>query len=146
MSRNTSVSGVCPSWGVWCMAKALVTIGNVDLPTPSSYVGLTSTLVDSGRNTEGVMIGAVIREDVGKVELAWNYLTVGEWAFILQQFSSAFGGGFTREVTFYDQVRADWITREMYVGDRTSAGLIQLDPVTGLPKGWSKPKLSLIEV
>ena len=146
MSKSTSVSVVCPSWEVWYMAKALVTIGERDLPTPSSYVGLTSTLVDSGRNTEGVMIGAVIREDVGKVELMWNYLTVGEWASILQQFSSTFGGGFTRDVTFFDQVRADWITREMYVGDRTSSGLIQLDPVTGAPKGWKNPKLSLIEV
>ena len=128
------------------MAKALVIIGDDALPTPSSDVGLTSTLVDSGRNTEGVMIGAVIREDVGKVELMWNFLTVTEWASILQKFSSTFGGSFSQKVTFYDQVRADWITREMYVGDRTSAGSIQLDPITGAPKGWKGPKLSLIEV
>ena len=128
------------------MAKALVIIGDDALPTPSSYVGLTSTLVDSGRNTEGVMIGAVIREDVGKVELMWNFLTVTQWAAILQKFSSTFGGAFSQKVTFYDQVRADWITREMYVGDRTSAGSIQLDPITGAPKGWTGPKLSLIEV
>lgn len=128
------------------MAKALVIIGDDALPTPSSYVGLTSTLVDSGRNTEGVMIGAVIREDVGKVELMWNFLTVAQWAAILQKFSSTFGGAFSQKVTFYDQVRADWITREMYVGDRTSAGSIQLDPITGAPKGWKGPKLSLIEV
>lgn len=128
------------------MAKALVTIGEHDLPTPSTYVGLTATLVDSGRNTEGYMIGAVIREDVGKVEVSWKYLTVAQWASILQKFSSKFGGAFSQDVTFYDQVRADWITREMYVGDRTSGGLIQLDPVTGAPRGWENPKLSLIEV
>lgn len=128
------------------MAKALVTVGDTALPTPSTYVGLTSTLVDSGRNTEGYMIGAVIREDVGKVEVSWKYLTVAQWASILQKFSSQFGGAFSQNVTFFDQVRADWITREMYVGDRTSAGLIQLDPVTGAPRGWENPKLSLIEV
>ena len=128
------------------MAKALVTVGEAALPNPSTYVGLTATLVDSGRNTEGVMIGAVIREDVGKVEVSWNYLTVAQWASILQKFSSKFGGAFSQDVTFYDQVRADWITREMYVGDRTSSGLIQLDPVTGAPRGWKNPKLSLIEV
>lgn len=128
------------------MAKALVTIGKDDLPTPSSYVGLTATLVDSGRNTEGYMIGAVIREDVGKVEVSWKYLTVNQWASILQKFSSKFGGAFSQNVTFFDQVRADWITREMYVNDRTSGGLIQLDPVTGMPRGWENPKLSLIEV
>ena len=128
------------------MAKALVTVGEAALPNPSTYVGLTATLVDSGRNTEGYMIGAVIREDVGKVEVSWNYLTVAQWASILQKFSSKFGGAFSQDVTFYDQVRADWITREMYVGDRTSSGLIQLDPVTGAPRGWKNPKLSLIEV
>lgn len=128
------------------MAKALVTIGTSDLPTPSSYVGLTSTIVDSGRNTEGVMIGAVIREDVGKVEMSWNYLTVAQWSAILKKFSSVHGGSFSQNVTFFDQVRADWITREMYVNDRTSAGLIQLDPITGAPRGWKNPKLSLIEV
>ena len=128
------------------MAKALVTIGTSDLPTPSSDVGLTSTIVDSGRNTEGVMIGAVIREDVGKVEMSWNYLTVTQWSAILKKFSSVHGGSFSQNVTFFDQVRADWITREMYVSDRTSAGLIQLDPITGAPRGWKNPKLSLIEV
>ena len=128
------------------MAKALVTVDKFALPDPSSYVGITSTLVDSGRNTEGVMIGAVIREDVGKVELTWNYLTVDDWKSILQKFSSVHGGSFTQMVEFYDQVRADWITREMYVGDRTSSGLIQLDPITGMPRGWKNPKLSLIEV
>ena len=128
------------------MAKALVTIGTSDLPTPSSYVGLTSTIVDSGRNTEGVMIGAVIREDVGKVEMSWNYLTVAQWSAILKKFSSVHGGSFSQNVTFFDQVRADWITREMYVSDRTSAGSIQLDPITGAPRGWKNPKLSLIEV
>lgn len=128
------------------MAKALVTVGSTALPTPSSYVGLTSTLVDSGRNTEGVMIGAVIREDVGKVEMSWNYLTVDQWSSILKNFSSVFNGSFIQNVTFFDQVRADWITRKMYVSDRTSSGLIQLDPVTGTPRGWKNPKLSLIEV
>ena len=128
------------------MAKPLVSIDGWDVPTPSSYVGLTSTLVDAGRNTNGVVIGSVVREDVGKVELYWNYLTVQEWAAILQKFSTALGGSFYQKVTFFDQVRADWITREMYVSDRTSAGLHQLHPITGEPQGWKGPTLSLVEV
>lgn len=128
------------------MAKALVEIEGFALPTPSQYVGLTATIVNAGRNVKGVTIGTVIREDVGKVELSWKYLTVKQWSDILKLFSPTFGGGFYRNVTFYDQVRADWITREMYVSDRTSAGLIQLDPIMQTPRGWENPKLALVEV
>ena len=128
------------------MAKALVEIEGYALPTPSQYVGLTATIVNAGRNVKGVTIGTVIREDVGKVELSWKYLTVKQWSDILKLFSPTFGGGFYRNVTFYDQVRADWITREMYVSDRTSAGLIQLDPIMQTPRGWENPKLALVEV
>ena len=128
------------------MAKALIEIEGFALPTPSQYVGLTATIVNAGRNVKGVTIGTVIREDVGKVELSWKYLTVKQWSDILKLFSPTFGGGFYRNVTFYDQVRADWITREMYVSDRTSAGLIQLDPIMQTPRGWENPKLALVEV
>ena len=47
--------------------KALVTIGGYELPEPSSYSGNTATLVDSARNAQGVTVGAVIRDDVGKI-------------------------------------------------------------------------------
>ena len=33
----------------------------------------------------------------------------------------------------------------MYVGDRTSSGMIYLDK-NGNPQGWLNPKLSLVEV
>jgi hypothetical protein len=128
------------------MPNALVSIGGIELPTPSTYVGLTSTLVDAGRNVEGYVIGAVIRNDIGKVEMTWNYLTVDQWATILQLFTPALGGAFYRDVTFYDQVRATWVTREMYVSDRTTSGLFRLNPATGIPVGWRSPKLSLVEV
>ena len=39
--------------------KALVSVGEYDFPEPSSYVGQTSTLVDSARNVQGVMVGSV---------------------------------------------------------------------------------------
>lgn len=126
--------------------NALVTIGTTALPTPSAYSGITSTIVDSGRNVLGVVIGAVVRDDVGKVEMSWHYLTAAQWSNILKLFSPTFGGSFYRDVTFYDQVRADWITREMYVSDRTSTGVFKLNPTTGAPEGWVEPKLSLVEV
>ena len=127
------------------MARALVRIRDYDLPTPSSYIGLTADLVDSGRNTEGYIIGSVIREDIAKVEITYNYLTVTQWSTILKMFKSSAGGAFANPVTFFDQVTGDWVTRNMYVGDRTSAGMFRLN-AAGEPVGWDSPKLQLIEV
>ena len=125
------------------MAKALVTVAGYALPEPSSYSGSTSTLVDAGRNVEGKFIGSVVRSDVAKVELKWNYLTVQEWANINQLFLGP--NNFVREVEFFDQVRGTWTVREMYVSDR-SAGMWRRHPVTGDVLGWMDCALSLIEV
>ena len=125
--------------------RALVSIGGVDLPTPSSYIGTTSTLVDSGRNAEGYVIGAVVRDDVAKVEMTFNYLPIQEWSNMLKMFSPKFGGSFYNEVTFFDETAGDWTTREMYVSDRTSGGMLKVEPNTGQPVGVVKAKFSLIE-
>ncbi len=125
--------------------RALVTVGDYQFPEPSSYSGSTSTLVDSARNAEGRMIGAVIREDVAKVEIGWRYLTVEQWADVLKCFKTGAGGSFTNLVTFFDQTSGNWITREMYVSDRT-AGMWRRDPVNGSVLGWTDCSLSLVEV
>lgn len=124
---------------------AMVSIGDFDFPEPSEYTGTTATLVDSARNTEGYVVGAVIRDDVGKVELTWNFLTVAQWANILAQFSIKRGGKFINDVTFFCQDTGTWETRQMYVSDR-SAGVFRRDPDTGEVIGYKSPKLSLIEV
>lgn len=125
--------------------KALITVGGYEFPEPSTYSGSTSTLVDSGRNTAGVTVGSVIRDDVGKVEVSWKYLTIEQWANILKCFSIARGGSFYNSVTFFCQDIGDWTTREMYVSDR-SAGMWRRDPETGDVLGWTDCKLSLVEV
>ena len=43
---------------------AVVTVAGVELPEPSEYSANTSTIVDSGRNVEGKVIGSVVRHDV----------------------------------------------------------------------------------
>lgn len=55
--------------------QALVSVNGVDLPEPSSYSATTSTIVDSGRNVQGKVVGSVVRHDVAKVALKWKYLT-----------------------------------------------------------------------
>jgi hypothetical protein len=124
---------------------SLVTIAGTELPMPSSYVGLTADLVDSGRNTEGYVVGAVIREDVAKVEMSWRFLTAKQWSDVMKLFNSNYGGTFIQPVTFFNQTSAEFETRDMYVSDRTSSGAFKVDPETGMPLGWQDCKLSLIE-
>ena len=125
--------------------RALVKIGEYELPEPSTYSGNTSTLVDSARNAMGVMIGSVIRDDVAKIELTWRFLTVEDWARIQKCFRKSAGGKFINRVTFFDQSLGDYVEREMYVSDR-KAGMWRRDPKTGDVLGWTECSLNLIEV
>ena len=125
--------------------RALVTVGEFDFPEPSTYSGNTATLVDAGRNAQGVTIGAVIRDDVGKVEMSWKYLTVEQWANILKCFSPTRGGKFYNNVTFFCQDIGDWTTRLMNVSDR-KANMFRRDPNTGEVLGYTDASLSLVEV
>ena len=125
--------------------RALVSVGEFDFPEPSTYSGNTSTLVDSGRNVEGRMVGSVIRDDVAKIEISWKYLTIEQWARIQQCFRQSSGGKFINNVTFFDQSVGGWVTKEMYCSDRKS-GLWRRNPTTGDVMGWTDCSLSLIEV
>ena len=125
--------------------RALVTVNGYAFPEPSSYSGNTSTLVDSSRNVNGVMVGSVIRDDVGKVEVSWKYLTVEQWANIQKCFRASSGGKFINLVEFFDQSVGGWVTKEMYVSDR-KAGMWRRDPKTGDVLGWTDCSLSLVEV
>ena len=125
--------------------RALVSVNGYDFPEPSTYSGNTSTLVDSSRNVQGVMIGAVIRDDIAKVELSWRYLTVEQWADIQKCFRQSSHGKFINLVTFFDQSVGGWVTKEMYVSDRKS-GLWRRDPKTGDVLGWTDCSFSLVEV
>lgn len=125
--------------------RALVTVGTTDLPTPSTYVALTADLVDAGRNTQGVTVGAVIRSDVAKIEMTWRALTPQAWSDMLKLFDPKFGGSFENPVTFYNQSIADWETRTMYVSDRTTGGAYRVDPSTGIPVVWQACSIKLVE-
>ena len=120
---------------------ALVSIGSFDFPEPSSYNATTSTIVDSARNVEGKVVGAVVRNDVAKIELTWKYLTAQQWATILSLFTSSF----YNEVQFLNQATNTWQTRTMYVSDRNAAGW-RRNPQTGEMMGYTGCSLSLVEV
>ena len=124
--------------------RALMTIGSYDVPAPSTYTATTATVVDSGRNVQGVVIGAVIRDDIAKVEMSWRFISAQDWANLLSQFSPARGGSFYRDVTFFLQDTNSWVTRQMYVSDRT-ANIFLRNP-DGTIKGYTDASFSLVEV
>ena len=124
--------------------RPLVEISGVSVPDPSEYNGTTSTFVDSARNAKGVVIGAVIRDDVAKVEMTWKFITAEDWSMILKLFSQKHGGRFIAPVTFFNQVTNDWETRNMYVSDRTSS--IFLRRADGGRRGYTRHRRARIEV
>ena len=120
---------------------ALVSVGGFDFPEPSTYNATTSTIVDSARNVQGRVVGAVVRNDVAKVELTWKYLTAAQWASVLTLFTNSF----YNDVRFLNQATNSYDTRTMYVSDRT-AGIFRRDPQTGEVMGYTNCSLSLVEV
>lgn len=124
--------------------RPMVSIGSFDFPEPSTYSATTSTIVDSGRNVEGYVIGAVIRDDVAKISMTWNYISAQDWANILAQFSPARGGSFYNNVTFYLQDTNSWVTRQMYVNDRQAD--VFLRDKAGNIRGYTGATLALIQV
>ena len=121
--------------------EALVTVGGYELPEPSSYNAITSTIVDSGRNVQGKVVGSVVRHDVAKIELSWNYLTAQQWADILSLFTHSF----YNDVRFMNQATNYYDVRTMYVSDR-NAGMWRRHPETGAIMGYTSCALSLVEV
>lgn len=121
--------------------EALVSIGGYNLPEPSTYSAVTSTIVDSARNVNGYVVGSIVRSDVAKIELSWKYLTAEQWATILTLFNSSF----YQSVRFYNQATANYDVRTMYVSDR-QAGMWRRNPSTGAVMGWTNCSLSLVEV
>ena len=120
---------------------ALVTVNGVEFPEPSSYEATTSTIVDSGRNVQGKVVGSVVRHDVAKVAMKWNFLTAQQWATVLSLFTT----NFYCTVRFYNQAKAGYDTRQMYVSDRTS-GMWRRCPTNGNVMGFTGCSLSLVEV
>lgn len=121
--------------------KALVSVGGYDLPEPSTYNAVTSTIVDSARNVSGYVVGSVVRPDVAKIELSWKYLTAQQWANVLSRFTASF----YNDVRFLNQATNAYETRSMYVSDR-NASMWRRDPETGEVMGYTGCSLSLVEV
>lgn len=124
--------------------RPMVSIGSFNVPEPSKYQSTTATLVDGGRNAQGVQIGAVVRDGVAKIALSWNFISAKDWASLLKQFDMKRGGSFYNDVTFFNQDTNDWETRRMYVSDRNAE--VFLRNKEGDIRGYQGASMSLIEV
>lgn len=118
---------------------ALITVSGTPLPDPSTYVGITSDVVDNGRNAQGVIVSDVVRSDVAKVQATWNFLTLSQWSRVCALFKNSWANN----VRYLDQTTGGYNTRTMYVGDRSTGGAVSSG---GQIIGWKNCQLSLIEV
>lgn len=101
---------------------------------------VASTIVDSARNANAVVVGQVVGREQQKLDnLYWGHLDAATWSAILREFNN-----FYVTVTYPDMVNNTWTTRKMYPGDR-SATPYRLDPNTGLPSEYINCKVNLID-
>ena len=94
-----------------------IKVNGQDLPYPKRGVKpIVTTVVNAGRNANGVVVGQRIGRDQYKLDgLEWPWLTAEQWSYILSLISS-----FYFYVTFPDPVTNEAITIKMYCGDRSA--------------------------
>ena len=92
---------------------AILTLPN---PDKDSAKGIIATMVNSGRNTLGVLTAQKIGRDQDKTEMKWNYLEKDEWEALV----GFWDANFTFNLTYYSSVAKAKITRVFYIGDRNS--------------------------
>jgi len=124
----------------------VTTSGGVEIPEPSFGSGTVtfSTLVNAGRNANGKFVGQVIGGDKMKVEMSWEVLTPEQFATILQVFDRNQGGKFVNTFTVYDPRTGTYVSKKMYVGDRSGTPIMV--KTDGHPTYWTGIKVDLIEV
>jgi len=115
-------------------------INGVDIPYPKRGVKpIVTTIVDAGRNANGVVVGQRVGRDQYKLDgLEWPYLTAEEWGSILRALEPFFVF-----VTFPDPVTGGRKTLKMYCGDRSAEPYWVDDD--GNPTHYINCKVNLID-
>lgn len=127
----------------------IVKVANTWLPAPSTYKMTSTTVVDSARDTKGVVTATVIRSGIRKIEMTWKILTQAQFTLIASLFEG--DDKFVNSVYYFDTITGTMQTKSMYVGDRVSdtaelvANFNGSGQITSF-NGYANVKLSLIEV
>lgn len=119
---------------------AYLAINGYELPPCKRGVRvIVTTVVNSGRNANGAVVGQRVGRDQYKIDgLEWAWLTAGQWENILTAISDFFF-----YVTFNDPVTNARKTVRMYCGDR-SAEPYWVDG-NGKPTHYTNCKVNLID-
>lgn len=119
-----------------------LTINGKAFPTPKRGLGFEiATIVDSGRNSAGEVVGQRVGRDQQKMnDVEWGYLKASVWESMCKEFEKFF-----LTVTYPNMCGGGWTTREMYVGNR-SAKPFRLNKETGLPEDYLDCRANLIDL
>lgn len=111
------------------------------LPNPDQTSGENQiiTLVNSGRNTLGVVTAQKIGRDQEKTLMEWNFLSKDEWEEMLQFWDNNFFFNFT----YYSRLGGGKITRKFYIGDRSDRPYAIDD--SGNPTAYQDCKANVID-
>lgn len=128
------------------MANWITTSTGIALPAPTLGSGKVaiSTIVDGGRNTQGVFVGSVIGSDKLKIEMNLAQLSPQQFADFLAIFDRSRGGSFVNTFRVYDPRVNDFRQIKMYVGDRS--GTPHMLDANGVPLLFKDVQANLIEV
>lgn len=98
---------------------AFITINGQEFPEPDNVWELiTYTNVTAGRNAQGEFIGDRVGRDQYKVNnLQWSWLPADVWANMCRAFSA-----FVVTARIWDPADNDWVSIQMYPGDRSATG------------------------
>ncbi len=119
---------------------AFLKINGYELPPVKRGVKiLVSTVVDAGRNANGVVVGQRVGRDQYKIDgLEWPWLAADEWERILSMLTD-----FYVRVTFIDPLSHREKTIKMYPGDRSGEPYWVDD--NGRPTHYRNCKFNLVD-
>lgn len=134
-------------------------LGNYDIPWAEVYYEgewvrlpmsgvdsmkqITTTVVNAGRNAQAEVIGEQIGRTQSKIDsYKVPYLYAHEWTKILRIFKDQI----VRTMRFYDQETGEFITRDMYVSDRTATAFAYKQDGSGAVEIWKDCSCNFIDM
>lgn len=117
----------------------------VTLPmgAPDTTKQITTTVVNAGRNVDAEVIGEQIGRTQSKIDTyKIPFLYAHEWSKILNIFKDQI----VRTVRYFDQEANAFITRDMYVSDRSATVFAYKQDGSGRVEIWKDCELHLIDM
>ena len=116
------------------------------LPAPSysSAKQTASTMVNSGRSSDGVVYAQrVLDRDLAKIEITWKYLTASQWSGILSKILTG-SENFYVWIRYFDMQAGAFKCRQFYPGDRTATPF-RLNQTTKEVMSWLDCTVNFID-